>query len=239
MTDEVSWRDRLRQRLRWLWRGTIVVVLVSSPWWGREGLRRMEFFRVRRVVIEGTRYAAPDEIVSRLRVDTTASIWDGVSPLVARVREHPQVREVRIRRRLPGTLVVQVTERPPVALVNTPSGLRVTDADGATLPVDPTAIDVDLPVLATRDTLLLRLLSEVQDALPALYAQVSDARRGPAGAVVLELASVRLLTGTDVSSGRLAEALAVQQDLVTRGRTAVELDLRFRDQVVARLSTTP
>jgi len=239
MTDEVSWRDRLRQRLRWLWRGTIVVVLVSSPWWGREGLRRMEFFRVRRVVIEGTRYAAPDEIVSRLGVDTTASIWDGVSPLVARVREHPQVREVRIRRRLPGTLVVQVTERPPVALVNTPSGLRVTDADGATLPVDPTAIDIDLPVLATRDTLLLRLLSEVQDALPALYAQVSDARRGPAGAVVLELASVRLLTGTDVSSGRLAEALAVQQDLVTRGRTAVELDLRFRDQVVARLSTTP
>ena len=239
MTDEVSWRDRLRQRLRWVWRGTIVVVVVTSPWWGREGLRRMEFFRVRRVVIEGTRYAAPDEIVSRLRVDTTASIWDGVSPLVARVREHPQVREVRIRRRLPGTLVVQVTERPPVALVNTPTGLRVTDADGATLPVDPTAIDVDLPVLATRDTLLLRLLSQVQDSLPALYAQVSDARRGPEGAVVLELASVRLLAGADVSSGRLAEALAVQQDLVTRGRTAVELDLRFRDQVVARLSTTP
>ncbi|MEN9791903.1 MAG: putative cell division protein FtsQ [Gemmatimonadota bacterium] len=239
MTDEVSWRDRLRQRLRWVWRGTIVVVVVTSPWWGREGLRRMDFFRVRRVVIEGTRYAAPDEIVSRLRVDTTASIWDGVSPLVARVREHPQVREVRIRRRLPGTLVVQVTERPPVALVNTPTGLRVTDADGATLPVDPTAIDVDLPVLATRDTLLLRLLSKVQESLPALYAQVSDARRGPAGAVVLELASVRLLAGADVSSGRLAEALAVQQDLVTRGRTAVELDLRFRDQVVARLSTTP
>lgn len=239
MTDEVSWRDRWGQRLRWAWRGTIVVVLLSSPWWGREGLRRMEFFRVRRLVIEGTRYAAPDEIVSRLRVDTTASIWDGVSPLVARVREHPQVREVRIRRRLPGTLVVQVTERPPVALVNTPTGLRVTDADGVILPVDPTAIDVDLPVLATRDTLLLRLLSEVQITLPALYAQVSDARRGAEGAVVLDLASIRLLAGADVSSGRLAEALAVQQDLVTRGRRAVELDLRFRDQVVARLSTTP
>jgi cell division protein FtsQ len=199
----------------------------------------MEFFRVRRVVIEGARYAAPDEIVSRLRVDTTASIWDGMSPLVARVREHPQVREVRIRRRFPGTLVVQVTERPPVALVNTPTGLVVTDADGATLPVDPTAIDVDLPVLATRDTLLLRLLGEVQMSLPALYAQVSDARRGVGGAVVLDLASVRLLAGADVSTARLAEALAVQQDLVTRGRSAVELDLRFRDQVVARLSTSP
>jgi hypothetical protein len=83
------------------------------------------------------------------------------------------------------------------------------------------------------------LLSEVQTTLPALAAQVSDARRGPEGAVVLDLATVRLLAGADVSLGRLAEALAVQQDLVTRGRAAVELDLRFRDQVVARLSTTP
>ncbi|MFM2140481.1 MAG: hypothetical protein RLZZ25_746 [Gemmatimonadota bacterium] len=239
MTDEASGRDRLRRGLRWAWRGALVVGLLASPWWVREGLRRLEFFRVRRVVIEGTRYAAPDEIVSRLRVDTTASIWDGVTPLVARVQAHPQVREVRIRRRLPGTLVVQVTERPPVALVNTPAGLVVTDAEGAALPVDPTAIDVDLPVVATRDTLVLRLLSEVQAALPALYAQVSDARRGPEGAVVLDLASVRLLAATDVSTQRLAEALAVQQDLVTRGRTAVELDLRFRDQVVARLSPAP
>ena len=94
-------------------------------------------------------------------------------------------------------------------------------------------------MVATRDTLVLRLLSEVQAALPALYAQVSDARRGPEGAVVLDLASVRLLAATDVSTQRLAEALAVQQDLVTRGRTAVELDLRFRDQVVARLSPAP
>jgi cell division protein FtsQ len=239
MTDEASGRDRLRRGLRWAWRGALVVGLLASPWWVRDGLRRLEFFRVRRVVIEGTRYAAPDEIVSRLRVDTTASIWDGVTPLVARVQAHPQVREVRIRRRLPGTLVVQVTERPPVALVNTPAGLVVTDAEGAALPVDPTAIDVDLPVVATRDTLVLRLLSEVQAALPALYAQVSDARRGPEGAVVLDLASVRLLAATDVSTQRLAEALAVQQDLVTRGRTAVELDLRFRDQVVARLSPAP
>ncbi len=239
MTDEASGRDRLRRGLRWAWRGALVVGLLASPWWVREGLRRLEFFRVRRVVIEGTRYAAPDEIVSRLRVDTTASIWDGVTPLVARVQAHPQVREVRIRRRLPGTLVVQVTERPPVALVNTPAGLVVTDAEGAALPVDPTAIDVDLPVVATRDTLVLRLLSEVQAALPALYAQVSDARRGPEGAVVLDLANVRLLAATDVSTQRLAEALAVQQDLVTRGRTAVELDLRFRDQVVARLSPAP
>ncbi|MBX7118060.1 MAG: FtsQ-type POTRA domain-containing protein [Gemmatimonadaceae bacterium] len=226
-----SWRKRLR-RLGQL--GAVLLVL-TSPLWGRAILRRMDFFRVRRVVIEGARYASPDEIVSRLRVDTTASIWDDVSPLAARVREHPQVRDVRIGRRLPGTLVVRVTENPPVALVNSAKGLVVTGAAGEALPVDPTATDVDLPVLASRDTLLLRLLGEVRAEVPQLFARVSEARRGSRGEVVLVLPEHRILARGDVTPARLAEVLPVELDLARRGRRVEELDLRFRDQVVARL----
>lgn len=198
-------------------------------------LRSMDFFRVRRVELEGVRYAAPDEIVSRLRVDTTASVWDDVSPLEARVAEHPQVREVRIRRKLPGTLVVVVTENPPVALVNTPQGLIVTDAVGDSLPVDPTAIDVDLPVLATRDSLLLRLLAETQGEQPALYARVSEARRTGRGDIVLLLPEFRILADSTVSAARLADVLPVELDAARRSWRLRELDVRFRDQVIVRL----
>jgi cell division septal protein FtsQ len=215
----------------------VALLVVSSPWWGRAVLRRMDFFRVHRVVIEGARYASPDEIVSRLRVDTTASIWDDVSPLEARVREHPQVRDVRIGRRLPGTLVVRVTENPPIALVNTAKGLVVTDAAGESLPVDPTRTDVDLPVLASRDTLLLRLLGEVRALSPALFARVSEARRGSGGEVILVLPEHRILASADVTAERLADVLPVELDLARRALTVTELDLRFRDQVVARLSS--
>ena len=89
------WKRRLRAWSRLL----AVIAIVTVPFWGRALLRTMDFFRVRRVEIEGVRYAAPDEIVSRLRVDTTVSIWDDVSPLEARVAEHPQVREARITRK--------------------------------------------------------------------------------------------------------------------------------------------
>lgn len=239
MTDEVGWRDRLRVRVRWLWRGTLLLALLTIPWWGRALLRELSFFRVRRVVIEGTRYAAPDEIVSRLAVDTSVSIWDGVSPLVSRVEAHPQVRSARIRRRFPGTLVVEVTEHRPVALVSTPTGLTVADAMGRTLPVDPTVVDVDLPVVEGRDTLVLRVLGEVQEALPALHARVSEVRRVTADEVVFTLPSLRIRTAAAVSVQRLSEALAVQQDLVARARPALELDLRFRDQVVARFPNSP
>lgn len=225
------WKTRVRRAALLMLLGA----LAASPWWGREVLRGMDFFRVRRVVIEGARYASPDEIVSRLRVDTTASVWDDVAPLVARVREHPQVRDVRIGRRLPGTLVVRVTENPPVALVSTAKGLVVSDAAGETLPVDPTRTDVDLPVLATRDTLLLRLLGEVRAEVPTLFARVSEARRGSRGEVILVLPGHRVLARADVSAARLADVLPVELDLARRGRTVAELDLRFRDQVVARL----
>lgn len=213
--------------------------LGSLPWWGPVPLRRLEFFRVRRVVVEGTRYAEPTEIVSRLRVDTTASIWDDVSPLVARVEGHPQVRAVRIGRRLPGTLVVRIEERLPVALVASATGFGLVDARGVTLPVDLSRVGADLPVLAARDTTLLRVLGALRDSLPAFYAEVSEGRRGTRGDVVLVLPRHRVLAHPQVTIGRFAEAVAVAQDLARRGHVAAELDLRFRDQVVARLPDGP
>ena len=230
---DASARRRLRRRRLGIL--AALGVVGTLPWWGAVPLRRMEFFRVRRVVVEGTRYAEPTEIVSRLRVDTTVSIWDDVAPLVARVESHPQVRTVRIGRRLPGTLVVRIEERLPVALVASPRGFALVDARGVTLPVDPSKVGADLPVLAARDTTLLRLLGSLRDSLPALFAEVSEGRRGGRGEVVLVLPGHRVLALPQVTVGRLAEAVAVAQDLARRGLVAAELDLRFRDQVVARL----
>lgn len=226
---------RWHRVLRAITRITILLAVVSSPFWGRAVLRSMDFFRVRRVELQGVRYATPDEIVSRLGVDTLASVWDDVSPLEARVAEHPQVRSVRIRRKLPGTLVVVVTENPPVALVATPRGLVVTDADGDSLPVDPTTMDVDLPVLARKDLVLLRLLAETQVEEPALFARVSEAGRTGRGELLLQLPEFRILADSTVHAARLAEVLPVELDAARRNWRPRELDLRFRDQVIVRL----
>ena len=43
------------------------------------------------------------------------------------------------------------------------------------------------------------------------------------------------LAATDVTADRLTDIVPVEQDLARRNLRAVELDLRFRDQVVARL----
>jgi cell division protein FtsQ len=204
-------------------------------------LSSLDFFRVRRVEVEGARYVNPDEIVSRLRIDTTASVWGDVSTWERRVRQHPSVRDARIVRRLPGTLVVQVTENPPVALVQAAAGLVPVDATGRSLPIDPATVDVDLPVLAVRDTVVLRVLGEVRAIAPTLFARIGEVRRLPRGDYVFRIApasatpSHDILASADISAARLSEIIPVEQDLARRNLRATELDLRFRDQIIARL----
>lgn len=211
------------------------LAIIALPFAAREGARRMEFFRARKLEIDGTRYIAPDQIVSLMSVDTAASIWDDASVWEGRIAGHPQVRDVRISRRLPGTLVVHISEVPPVAFVPGGAGLVPYDAAGRRLPIDPTAVDLDLPVVPVRDVAALRLLGEVREAEPQLFARISDVRRLPRGELALQVESTNVLGSRDLSAARLSEILPIERDLARRGRRAVELDLRYRDQVIARL----
>ena len=246
MSDEAppNPRSPAMRMLRRTGAGVAVLIVVASPWWAPMLLRRLDFFRVRRVEIDGARYVSPDEIVSRLRIDTTASLFDDVGPLEKRVRQHPSVRDVRIERKLPGTLLVRITENLPVAFVQAASGLVAVDATGRSLPVDPATADVDLPVLAVRDTLSLRVLGEVRDQLPALFARIGEVRRLPRGGSFYLLFRLTesptnlahdVLASADVGADRLSDIVPVEQDLARRKLRATELDLRFRDQVIARL----
>jgi cell division protein FtsQ len=214
-----------------------VLLVLASPLWGPGMLRRLAFFRVRKVEILGARYTAPAELLERLRVDTTRSVWDPIAPLEARVRSHPQVAQVVITRKLPGTLVVQVTERHPVALVNGPGGLRAVDERGVRLPLDPSRTPVDAPIVtaAPRDTTVYHLLGAMQREAPALYARLSSIRALGADEILLQIADLPVRAMTSVTLARLGDIEPVERDLMRRQLHAAEIDLRYRDQVIARL----
>jgi len=214
-----------------------VFFILLSPFWAPLLLRNMAFFRVRHVEIIGAHYIEPRDILDRLRVDTLASVWDPTSRWKFRVAEHPLVREVEIERRLPGTLVVRLIEHAPVALVTTANGFRAYDERGVSLPIDPTTSDVDAPVLASPDSAILRLLGAARTQAPDLYSRVSEVHReGPAGTELLfVLDSIPVRALADVTLNRLADLELVENDLARRRLRAIELDLRYRDQVIARL----
>ena len=222
------------------WRLTLgailIVIVLASPFWGPRVLAHLDFFRVRKVEVLGAHYTAVDDILGRLHVDTTRSVWDPLDPLAARVRALPQLSDAVVTRRLPGTLVVQVTERRPVGLTETPNGLRAVDERGVQLPLDPSRTPVDAPLVATRTPpTVYHVLGAMQREAPRLYARVTSVRAAGAGELVFAMNDLPVRTMTTVTLARLADIEPVERDLARRQLRAAELDLRYRDQVIARL----
>jgi cell division septal protein FtsQ len=225
-------RTRVHWRLALLAIG--VALLGTAPFWAPLFLRRLDFFRVRRVEIVGARFVPAAEILTRLRVDTTVSVWSSMGPLERRVFQHPQVRTVSVRRKLPGTLVVTIEEWMPIALVPGPKGLRAHDERGVPMPIELTLTPVDAPILTERDTAALRLLSQLRRDAPRLYDRVSEVRTSGDELIVL-LANVSVRVMKSVTVDRFAEIEPVESDLARRQQMVAELDLRYRDQVIARI----
>jgi cell division protein FtsQ len=228
-----------RRRPRWqvVLGIALVLAILVSPLWGPKLLRQFAFFRVRKVEILGARYTPANEVLDRLHVDTLRSVWDPLGPLVQRVQTHPQVERVVVTRKLPGTLVVELTERRPVALVPGRDGLRAVDERGRTLPLDPSRTPVDAPVVnaAPRDTAVYHLLGAMLRDAPRLYARISSITRTGNDEILIRVANLDVRAMTSVTLARLSDIEPVERDLAQRQLRPVELDLRYRDQVIARL----
>lgn len=239
---------RRRARLLLTAGATAVAALAATEVPGL--LREVELFGVREVRLEGGRFLDADEATEVAAIPAGASVWDDPAPWEARLRDHPLVRDVRIRRELLGTLVVEVDERVPVAFAPTPV-LRPVDARGEPLPLDPAAHALDLPVLRPRPEgddpdgearRLRELAGEVArlgEIAPELAARISEVGIDDGGrglAVRLQTPGVTVRFRRPVTRRRAREALLVLADAVTRrgGLVPESVDLRFADQVVVR-----
>jgi cell division protein FtsQ len=230
----------------------LVAVIMAGAWGARAAAREMAFFRVRTVEVRGVRYIQPSDIISRLRIDTVASLWDDLEPYSRRVKQHPQVSDVHITRRMPGTLVVTIEENLPVALVQTRSGLLPYDSLGRQLPIDPARTNLDLPIVASTDPVLLKLVGAIHSAEPRVFARIQEVSRAGRDEILLTLSrapnsagvaadnasqsrTLRVRAPVGLSVERLADIFPVETDLARRQVHVSELDLRYRDQVIARL----
>ncbi len=212
------------------------LALLGSGWFLAPKLgRRLAFFDVRNIEVVGARFVPMSTLVGALKLPASASIFDPLGPVVSRVRKLPGIKGVEISRRLPGTLVVRVTEVVPVALANTKDGLRMVDEQGHALPFDPSRTAPDLPLTPTPDSLVAGLLGRVREIDPAFYANV-DAAWQVQGDVVLRMQGHRVWFRPDAGAAELRAIRLVEQDLARRGKAYAELDGRFADQVVVRWS---
>ena len=115
--------------------------------------------------------------------------------------------------------------------------LRAVDERGVVLPLDPSRTPVDAPIVraARRGTSVYHLLGAMQRDAPRLYARVSSIASVGSDELLIQVAELPVRTMTTVSLARLGDIEPVERDLARRQLRAAELDLRYRDQVIARL----
>lgn len=216
----------------------------SAPSWGPPLLRETPWMRVARVEVSGARLLAPHQVLAASGIRMGESVWADPAPWEAALRGHPVVAGARVERRLPGTLVVRVTEKRAAALLDAGTLVPAT-AQGEVLPVDPARVPLDLPVVrAGSDSAagaLLALAGRLGELDPALAARVSEVRPGPGGSARLALSAPagEVVLPAGVGEGRLRGVRAALADVEARlasGAAAgpVRLDARFAGQVVVR-----
>ncbi len=229
---------------KWVGRGSLAALACVALYFGLPRvLGTLDYFHVQTVQLEGARFLTPTAVVAALGADTSASVFDDPARFVAKVEQIPLVASARVRRRLPGTLVVTIVERIPVALVATRDGFRGVDSAGTRLPIDPAQSAFDAPVVlppaGSRDTVadrrLFNLLGTLRAQDPALFDAIEEARRVSATEWQLRTTRQLVRVTPQVTLARLADIFPVEQDLARRRIRAAELDLRFRNLVIARL----
>ncbi len=226
----------MRRRLVFGLAGAAVAlgVLVLTP----RVLRPMAFFRVRQIELVGVRYVAPDDVLESLQLRPDQSVFDDLDVLEERASRVGGVVQVRVKRVLPGTLRVDVSERIPIAFAPGPEGFVTLDALARPLPFDPTTSAVDLPIVARPDTLLVGALGAVRFASRDLYDEVDwvETVRGGAGVggVRLVLGDRRILMPAVPAVSDVDAVLAVRELLARTGSEYEELDARYGGWIVVR-----
>jgi cell division protein FtsQ len=210
-------------------------VLVGAAVWfgGPPVLRKLSFFRIRRVEVVGSTSIPPEAVVGALKLPLHGNVFDDLRPYASRARALPGVRQAAVHRRLPGTIVVEIAEARAVALAPDQGRLAMIGRNGKFLPFDPTVSAPDLPVISGPDPVVARLLGRVQEMDPELFSRVVTASQ-VRGDVILDLGGRRLWLRPDVTMEVIRAVTAAERDLGRRGRAWAELDGRFAGQVVVR-----
>lgn len=248
----MSARGILR-RWRWLLAGA---GLAAAAWLGAlhgpDLLRELEWFRVRSVEVAGTRFLEPYAAVRAAGINEGSSVFDDPRVWRAGIEALPLVDGVTIRRRLPGTLLIEIREAEPVALVAGGDRLQPVDWRGRALDLDPAGAALDLPVLSgvaiSEDRLeepgesALLLLSLLHEHDGRWADRVSQLELVPGAVrVVFRGDGPDALVPLSPTPSHVRQLRLAYADLSARGELgrARRIDVRFRDQVVVSFLRTP
>ena len=201
-------------------------------------------FRVKSVDIQGLRRMDPKPVYNiALDQKTTAMPLVDVSAIRQRLLDYGWVKDARVSRRFPDTLVIDIVERKPAALWQDDNRLSLIDAEGVVLDRVPVSRMPDLPLLVgkganSRAVALERLL----DKVPMLKAQLVSANWVGQRRWDLSFKSgetILLPEGDALAGEALVKFAKMDKSAGLLGRGLLKFDLRIPGKMTVRLPRQP
>jgi cell division protein FtsQ len=153
------------------------------------------------------------------------------------------VKDARVSRRLPDTLVIDIVERSPAALWQSAGRLALIDGDGVVLDRVPVDKMPDLPLLIGPGANgQERQLTHIMTAVPTLRPQLASATWVGGRRWDLNFQSgetVALPEGESGAKAALMKFARLDKQSGLLGRGIVRFDLRMPDKMVVRLPRAP
>lgn len=192
------------------------------------GIRHMDSAPVYQIALDQRSMAMPLVDVSDIREQLLKFGW---------------VKDARVSRRLPDTLVVDIVERTPAALWQGPDQLALIDSDGTVIDRVPVTQMPDLPLLiGPGANLHERDLNDLLDAAPTLKPQLVSAswiggRRWDLSLQTGE--TIALPEGQDAAKKALSKFADLDKSTGLLGRGLLRFDLRLPSKMIVRFPTPP
>jgi cell division protein FtsQ len=182
-------------------------------------------FRLRDIRVEGTKSLRPGEVITLAGIGSGTNVFHlDTASIVTTLEADPWIRSATVERHLPGSVVITVQERTPIAraLVGTTS--TVVAGDGIVL---PGAVTTGLPEIRASVGELSdddrTAAAEALDAIPPVVrGRVSAVVAEPTGSFVMDLAG-GLIVHYGIGGDQLAKATALRSVLAWAARVHVAL----------------
>lgn len=220
-----------------------------GPGWVRARLSSLRVFRIETIQVGGNQTLTSAEVLAAAGLRAGESLLGlDLGGARARLAAHPRVREASLRRRLPGTIVVDIAERLPCVVVRAERDY-LADAEGVIVGAVAPGARSELPVLTGIETAGgtlttrgaadlaagIELVAAIREVgFPALSAIDHIDCADPDDAVIVPLSGRPLVhAGRRDAVGRLRRWHLVAPDMAQRWPELEYVDLRAEGQVVA------
>jgi cell division protein FtsQ len=242
------WRVLVRPLIKY---GVVTLAAAYTVYYAAAVIARARVLRIDHIVVRGNKQLSSGEVIAVLNglrgeniVSADLTAWR------RRLLSSPWVRDAALRRSLPSTVDVMVSERAPIGIGRINSGLYLVDDRGVVIDeYGPKYADVDLPIIdgltawadasTAADESRAGLAARV---VAALWPQPSVARRLSQidvtdlhnAAVILSGDPAVIYVGEDRFLQRLQSYLDLSAALRARVPDIDYVDLRFDDRIYVR-----